>query len=136
MKGGLVMNNKVYSNRPIAPIQKPQKKQNRKIDKKNSSNSFNKVLQQKLKHKSGIKFSGHAKKRLNSRDINLTAQDLNKLQTAVNKAESKGAKESLILVNNVAYVVSVENKTVITAVDEGNMKENVFTNIDSAVMMD
>ena len=51
------------------------------------------------------------------------------------KAENKGSKDSLIMVDNVAYVVSVENKTVITAIDDQNVKENVFTNIDSAVFM-
>jgi flagellar operon protein len=129
------MTNKIYSNQPLGPIQKKNKTQTKKTNKSNTG-SFNQVLQKKLKQKSGIEFSGHAQKRLDSRNINLTSGDLNKLQKAVTKAENKGAKESLILVNKVAYVVSVENKTVITAVDDNNMKENVFTNIDSAVVMD
>ncbi|MBM7623517.1 TIGR02530 family flagellar biosynthesis protein [Sporohalobacter salinus] len=129
------MSNQIYSNRPIAPLQQSNQKRNTNRVKKNG-NSFNEILQNQLKEKSGIEFSGHAKKRLNSRNINLTSQDMNKLEKAVTKAENKGAKESLIMMDKVSYVVSVENKTVITAVDDQNMKENVFTNIDSAVVMD
>ncbi|MCK8823547.1 TIGR02530 family flagellar biosynthesis protein [Fuchsiella alkaliacetigena] len=129
------MSKRIYGNQPLEQLQNPQQ-QKRTQPGSGAKGSFNEVLQEKLKQKSGIKFSGHAKQRLNSRNIDLTPQDLNKLEQAVDKAEDKGAKESLILVNEVAYVVSVENKTVITAMDDQNMKENVFTNIDSAVVMD
>ena len=57
------------------------------------------------------------------------------LKDAVNKAEAKGAKESLILMDQLALVVSVKNRTVITAVDGASLKDNVFTNIDSAVIV-
>ncbi|SJZ64281.1 TIGR02530 family flagellar biosynthesis protein [Selenihalanaerobacter shriftii] len=130
------MDNRIYSKRPIGPLQKPQQKQNNQVNKKQKKGSFNEIFQKELEHKTEIKFSGHAKKRLNARNINLTNNDLKKLEKAVTKAEDKGSKESLILVNKVGFVVSVENKTVITAVDNQSMKENVFTNIDSAVVMD
>lgn len=129
------MSNQIYSNRPIAPLQQSNQTNKTKQKKKNGK-SFNEVLQKQLEEKAGIKFSGHAKKRLKSRNINLTAQDMQKLEKAVTKAEGKGAKESLVMTDKAAYVVSVENKTIITAVDDQNMKENVFTNIDSAVVMD
>lgn len=60
---------------------------------------------------------------------------MERLETAVQKAASKGAKESLILMDNVAYVVSIVNRKIITAVDDGSMKDNVFTNIDSAIFV-
>ncbi|HEX3047301.1 MAG TPA: flagellar biosynthesis protein, partial [Bacillota bacterium] len=57
------------------------------------------------------------------------------LRDAVNKAEAKGARESLILMDQMALVVSIKNRTVITAVDNESLKDNVFTNIDSAVIV-
>lgn len=84
----------------------------------------------------GLKFSQHAAQRLHTRNINLSTAQLNQLQSAVDKAAQKGARESLILLNNdLALVVSIRNRTVITAMDGASIKENVFTNIDSAVII-
>ena len=85
--------------------------------------------------KAGIKFSGHAQTRLASRRITLTEGDLAKLGDAITKAAAKGARESLVLMDRAALVVSVPNRTVITAVARDDMKENIFTNIDSAVLL-
>ena len=82
-----------------------------------------------------LKFSAHAQARLASRGIELSPQDLVRMQEAVNKARDKGSKESLILSDHAAFVVSVKNNTVITAVDRAAMKENVFTNIDSTILI-
>ena len=57
------------------------------------------------------------------------------IKEAVAKAQTKGCRDSLVVLDRVALVVSVENKTVITAVDAGKLKDNVFTNIDSAVFV-
>lgn len=97
--------------------------------------SFETIFNGQLAEQSGIKFSAHALKRLESRDISLSNQDMALLKDAVNRAEAKGAKESLILMDQMALVVSIKNRTVITAVDNGSLKENVFTNIDSAVIV-
>jgi len=96
--------------------------------------SFTQVLAQKL---SGVQFSQHALDRLQARNIKLGQAELTKLNTAVDRAAQKGAKESLVLMNNnnLALVVSVKNKTVITAMDSASMKDNIFTNIDSAVII-
>ena len=83
----------------------------------------------------GIKFSSHAQQRLAMRNIQLTRDDLDKISSAVNRAAQNGAKDSLVMMNNLAFVVSVKNKTVITAMDDASMKEHVFTNIDSAVIV-
>jgi flagellar operon protein len=82
-----------------------------------------------------LKFSAHAKTRLESRGIELNPEDLLRMQEAVQKAGEKGARESLILSDKGAFIVSVKNNTVITAVDKASLKENVFTNIDSTIMI-
>jgi flagellar operon protein len=100
-----------------------------------SVQSFNDVLQTTVNQGTALKFSAHAVDRLGMRNINLSAEDVSRMTDAVNKAASKGAKQSLLVMNNLAFIVSVTNRTVITALDESNMKENVFTNIDSAVIV-
>ncbi|NGQ94012.1 flagellar protein [Brevibacillus sp. SYP-B805] len=82
-----------------------------------------------------LTFSQHALNRLQERGIALAPADVTRLEQAVQKAADKGAKESLVMMDNVAYVISIVNRKVITAVDEGHMKENVFTNIDSAIFV-
>ncbi|AIF52120.1 TIGR02530 family flagellar biosynthesis protein [Pelosinus sp. UFO1] len=101
---------------------------------KNSTTSFNQLLTQEI---AGVKFSQHAQQRLQSRSIKLGQAELVKLNDAVEKAAQKGANESLVFMSNsnLALVVSVKNKTVITVMDGANSKENVFTNIDSAVIV-
>lgn len=120
-----------YPQPPVLPVS--YSVQETKTAGKSANNSdFDQILTQKL---NGVKFSQHALQRLQSRNIELKPEELDKLDTAVNKAASKGAKESLVLMNNLALVVSVTNKTVITAMDGASMKDNVFTNIDSAVIV-
>ncbi|HOO57552.1 MAG TPA: TIGR02530 family flagellar biosynthesis protein [bacterium] len=92
---------------------------------------FQRILQQKT---SSVEFSAHATKRLAQRGIELTEQDVSRLSSAMDMADNKGSKESLVLLNGQAFVVSVPNRTVITAIDMESMKENVITNIDSAVI--
>jgi flagellar operon protein len=90
---------------------------------------FGTILQDRLK------VSGHAQTRLSSRNIELEGEQWERVMKGVDKAAEKGAKESLVMVDDVALVVSIKNRTVITAVDKANLKENVFTNIDSAVVV-
>lgn len=107
-----------------------------KVDSKKpvpGASTFKEVLEQKIGGE--LKFSQHAQERLRSRHINLGEIELKRLQEAVNRARAKGARESLVLMGELALVVSVKNNTVITAVDGANMRENVFTNIDSAVII-
>ena len=83
----------------------------------------------------GIKFSGHAQTRLASRRISLSEHDVARLGQAMTKAASKGAKDSLLLMDKTAFVVSIANRTVITAVASDALKDNIFTNIDSAMIL-
>ncbi|MFO7820384.1 MAG: TIGR02530 family flagellar biosynthesis protein [Halanaerobacter sp.] len=123
---------KIYSNQPLVS--------NPNVQKKESSNNraqesdFRSLLENELKSNK-LKFSKHAKERLKSRDINLAQNDLTKLEEAVTQAKDKGAKESLVMTGDNAYIVSVENDTVITAMNQNSMDSKVVTNIDSAVMM-
>jgi flagellar operon protein len=82
-----------------------------------------------------LKFSSHAMSRIRDRSISMGPELMQKLEKAVDTAAQKGAKESLILSNDAAFIVSVKNKTVITVVDRNQMQGNVFTNIDSTVVI-
>jgi len=81
-----------------------------------------------------IQFSRHALARVQRRGIELDSSTLQRLAEGVGRAAGKGSRDSLVLVDGTAFVVSVSNHTVITAVDSEHMKDNVFTNIDSAVI--
>lgn len=81
-----------------------------------------------------LRFSAHAQTRLSSRSIALSEAQMGRLTGAVQRAQTKGAKDALVLLDDLALVVSVKNKTVVTVVDKDNLKQNVFTNIDSAVI--
>ncbi len=100
----------------------------------NTRTQFAQVLADKLPTQ-GIKFSQHARERLQTRGISLSDNDLKKLESAVDSVASKGGRESLVMMGNNAFVVSTRNRTVITAMDRGSMQGNVFTNIDSAVLL-
>lgn len=101
---------------------------------KKNATPFNQILSKEM---TGVTFSQHALERLQSRNIKLGQAELAKLNDAVEKAAQKGAKESLVFMSNtnLALVVSVKNKTVITAMDSANNQDNVFTNIDSAIIV-
>lgn len=94
---------------------------------------FNEILKDRMEKNSAIKFSKHAELRLQSRNIHLSQDQKDKLRNAVEKAEVKGVRDTLVLLDNMAFVVNVKNRTVITAVNSNELKENVFTNIDGAV---
>lgn len=97
--------------------------------------SFDDILRRIEKKGSQLKFSKHAVERMEIRNIKLNKEDLKNIENAVSKAESKGVKEALILLKDTAFIISVKNKTVITTVTQEQLKENVFTNIDGAVII-
>jgi flagellar operon protein len=125
--------NKIFFPQPVIQPLTPGKKNNISQAPGTGKSSFEQVLNKELQGE--LKFSQHARQRMQSRNIELGEQELARLENAVSKAREKGARDSLILMDNLALVVSVKNNTVITAVDEQNLKENVFTNIDSAVIV-
>ena len=93
--------------------------------------SFADVLGEKA---GAVQLSGHAKARIERRGIELAPDTLTRLQHGVDRAAAKGSRESVVFVDDVAFVVSVKARTVITAVDRASMRDHVFTNIDSAVI--
>lgn len=101
--------------------------------------SFEDVLRQKqtqaVMESSELKFSKHAANRLNDRNILLTDSQSIRLENGVKQASEKGITESLVLVDSLAFIVNVPNKTVVTAMDQAETNGNIFTNIDGAVII-
>ncbi len=98
----------------------------------NSPGNFKDVLQQVS---DTIKFSNHCQKRLEQNKIQLNQQQIEQLHRAIAKAASKGSQESCVIMEDMVFIINVANRTVKTVVDGQRMKENVFTNIDSAVII-
>jgi len=99
-----------------------------------SQKSFQEILNG-INKREEVKFSKHALERLNQRNITLNKQDITKINVAIEKASKKGVKEALILMDNKAFIASIKNNTIITAATGEQLKENVFTNIDGAVII-
>ena len=105
--------------------------------------SFREILQQKSLESrvenadsaGSLKFSKHALGRLNDRNIELNTEQLERLNDGARKAGQKGIRDSLVIVDELAFIVNIPNKTVITAMDTSDTADNVFTNIDGAVFM-
>ena len=87
-----------------------------------------------LRQTADVRFSAHALERLRRRGIDVDGTTLQRLTNGVDRAASKGSRESVVFVDGTAFVVGVRNRTVITAVDDASMRQHVFTNIDSAVI--
>lgn len=101
---------------------------------KNKECSFGEILRSKQEAENAgtLRFSKHANQRLASRNIDLSSSQLARLENGANKARDKGIKESLVMVDDLAFIVNVPSKTVVTAVNDAD--EGVFTNIDGAVI--
>lgn len=84
---------------------------------------------------SKLKFSSHAVERMQSRGISFAADKMKQIESAIDKAAAKGSKDTLVIAGDQALIVSVKNNTVVTVMDRQSMKENVFTNIDSTVVI-
>ncbi len=97
--------------------------------------SFEDIFKQKLQAGSELKFSKHATQRLDDRNIKLSEEQSLRLEEGVMKASAKGITDSLVLVDQLAFIVNVPNQTVVTAMDQTESEENIFTNIDGAVIV-
>jgi flagellar operon protein len=101
-----------------------------------NQSSFQSILDREIQRKDeSIKISGHASRRLMERNITLNENDMQALSRAMTKADAKGAKDSLMLYKDIAFIASIKNRTLITAIDPQDSEENIFTNIDSAVIV-
>lgn len=121
---------------PHAPVIKPKPGQAGKKapDKSEDNFSFHQVLD-KLQEKQEVVFSAHARERIESRNIELDEEDLHRIEEAMDKVKAKGARSSLLMFGEVALLASVTNRTIITAVDGAKEREQIFTGIDSAVIL-
>lgn len=111
-------------------------KKNVATDTLNANVSFTEVLKSKqAEDDAELKFSKHAAGRLADRQIALTEEQMKRLEDGTRKASEKGIQESLVLIDQLAFIVSVKNNTVITAMDQKETNDSIFTNIDGAVIM-
>ena len=97
--------------------------------------SFKDMFSRELAAQRNITFSKHARERLYSRGVELSESDVNRIADAINKAETKGSRDTLILSDQAAFVVSVKDRTIVTAFDTNNLREGVVTSIDSAIIL-
>jgi len=123
------VNNPINQPSPTNPVQPSPQAQGKTNQAGNAS--FSDALDQ-----ANIKFSNHAQKRLETRSIEMDQNSMNRLSSAVDKAQAHGAKESLVLMDDLAFVVNVRDRMVVTTVDMNRRKEGVFTQIDTVVFAD
>lgn len=96
---------------------------------------FQDLLSQRLGQNQQLTFSKHAITRTEQRGISLSQTDMTRLDDAVGKARDKGLTDTLVLMDDTAFIVNVPNKVVVTVVDSSDKDNNVFTNIDGAVIV-
>lgn len=128
------MVDQIFFPNPIRPAETERPQPQKPTVGQTENSNFARVLDEKLPTQ-GVKFSQHAQDRLKARNISFTDSDLASLEGAVNNVAKKGGKESLVMMGDAALVVSIKNRTVVTALDKSQMQGNVFTNIDSAVVI-
>ncbi len=95
--------------------------------------SFAEVLTSRMEREAGVSFSAHAAERFRERGIGLEPAALQRLGDAVNRAETKGAADTLVLLDDMALIVNIPNRMVVTAMNGDTLREHVFTNIDSTI---
>lgn len=100
-----------------------------------NGNQFAAMMQERIQQAEGVQFSKHAETRIKQRGINMSEDVMADLNLAVEKARAKGAKDTVIIGSEGAFIVNVPNNIVVTTISEQEMKNNIFTNIDSAVLM-
>lgn len=117
----------------IYNVQNGQKFQN--IAAKRASGGFDTMLRQEIQKTEGLQFSKHSKERIEQRGISLTDELMADLNAAAGKARLRGARDVVMIGQDAAFIVSVTNNMVVTAMNGEEMKDNIFTNIDSAVIL-
>lgn len=102
-------------------------------EKKGTGLDFQTMLQERAGD--SLNFSKHAAKRLEERGIDMDSRLMNDLENAVEGARKKGARELAVIGAKGVFIVNVPNNVVVTTMSQEDMKQRVFTNIDSAVLM-
>ena len=129
MKNDYMLNrNRILNDKSIN-----QQKNNTQIT-QNQGKSFEEILN-KVKSSDEVKFSKHAVQRLKQRNIELSETEVGQIKEALVKAEAKGVKDALILMNDKVFIANVQSKTIVTASTDDQLKDSVFTKIDGAVIV-
>lgn len=126
-----IINNNLINPNLVNKVKKPEPIDNNKISNTNNK-TFKEIFDNKAEN-ANISFSKHASMRLNSRNLQLSNAQIKRVEDGIKRAEEKGIRDSLVLVDNIALLVNVKNKTVVTAID--NNSEKVYTNIDGAIIV-
>jgi len=119
---------------PIPRVEGPSSDQVVRRSGRTDGENFENVLEKELNRRPPLEFSAHAQTRLLQSQVHLTTNQMDRVEKGVGQAAQKGAKDSLILVDNMALLVNIPKNVVITAIDGARMHDNVFTQIDSAVI--
>lgn len=128
-----IINNNLINPNLVNKVKKSDRNNNCNFNsQQQDSKSFKEILQNKAEERN-VSFSKHASMRLNSRNLQLSNSQIKRVEDGIKRAEEKGIKDSLVLVDNIALLVNVKNKTVVTAMD--NKVDKVYTNIDGAVIV-
>jgi flagellar operon protein len=130
--GYRVINGKIQF---IGDFQNYYNSDNKKTVNKKESTNFDSILKNKIDKKESFIISNHALERLKERNIVFNEQDMKKINEGINKAGQKGCKDSVILYKDTALVTSIKNRTIITALSKNGSEGNVFTNIDSLIIL-
>lgn len=117
------------------PQARPSRQAGTPVSEQNEASSFQAILQQRLAQESGVEFSKHAVNRVVNRSIDVSEDNLERLNEGVRIAQEKGMNETLILIDRTAFIVNVKNNKVITTVNGEELKGNAFTNIDGTVIV-
>lgn len=125
------MNNAMIRN--LEQVSSPSKPGGTSAHKAIEGPSFQDLLSQQMDRQ--LSFSKHAAQRTEQRNIQLTTRDLEQLENACDKAEKKGIRDALVVMKDAAFIINSNSRTVITALDKNEMKDNVFTNIDGALFI-
>ncbi|WP_127716599.1 TIGR02530 family flagellar biosynthesis protein [Halobacteriovorax sp. HLS] len=131
------INNILIPNVSKIPSNKKVNVDNR-IDGAKSGEEFKALLQDQVtqtKKEHGIHLSTHAAKRLHERNLTMDSDEFFKLKDAMVKLKDKGGQDSLVITDKAAYIVDVPNNKIVTAIDKGSILDNVFTKIDSTVIV-
>ena len=119
---------------PIPRVEGPPSGQVVRKPTRTDGENFTNVLEKALNRRPPLEFSAHAQTRLLQSQVHLTNHQMDRVEKGVGQAAKKGAKDSLILVDNMALLINIPKNIVITAIDGARMRDNVFTQIDSAVI--
>lgn len=128
-----IINGQIYSVGNIGQLTTAKEQINQSKLMGNDTKKFNEILKEVVNSDEGFKVSKHAALRLN--EINFTNDDMKEIEKGFKIAEDKNSKNTVMLYKDVALIASVENRTLITAVDKQRRNENIFTNIDSVVLL-